>query len=208
MWQVCCPSSDPSEEMLQPAATSPSQSSQWGHGPDPTTATSLGWTLREEKNEAKLPPRTPRTGLTPLELILEQLAKSQGSHRLSEGGQGGMRAQPPSAVSYYHMLQWTCGAFFPAYSLRADNLILLISVGNVMSRWICPLNWYSRQKRFIYVYFIIGDAFLNLFSFGWFPIYPHIHKIKDKNFFWTVYFICISSMVSWGGFFCQIHKNC
>ena len=128
----------------------------------------------------------------------------QGSHRLLEGGQGGMRAQSRSAVSYCHMLQQTCGGFFPAYSSWAYDLILLISVGNVMSRWVCPLNWYFRQKRLIYVYLIIGDAFLNLISFGWFPIYPHIHakKKKDKKFFWLLYFLSISSMVHrgwWGG---------
>lgn len=112
-----------------------------------------------------------------------------------------MRARPRSAVSYYHMLQWTCGGFFPAYSLRADNLVLLISVGNVMSRWICPLNWYFRQKRLIYVYLIIGDAFLNLISFGWFPIYPHTGKIKDMKFFGCcILYILVAWLVGWDFF--------
>lgn len=115
-----------------------------------------------------------------------------------------MRAQPHSAVSYYHMLQWTCGGFFPAYSLQADNLALVISVGNVMSRWICPLNWYFRQKRLIYVYLIIGDTFLSLIFFGWFPMYPHIHKIKDKKFFGCcISCILVAWLVGWRGFFAK-----
>lgn len=196
--------------MLPSAATFPSVSSQWGYLPGPATATSLGRTLREEKDEAKFPPRTSGTGFSPQSWSWSNTATQiQGSHRLLEGGQGGMRTQPRSAVSYYHMLQQTCGGFFPAYSLQAYNLILLISVGNVMRRWICPLTWYFRQ-RLIYVYLIIGNAFLNLISFGWFPIYPHIHTQKKRTKrFWLLYFVYITSMVYrgwWGVFFAEYVK--
>lgn len=165
----------------------------------------------EEKDEAKFPPRTSGTGFSPQSWSWSNTAAQiQGSHRLLEGRQGGMRARPRSAVSYYHMLQQTCGGFFPAYSLQAYHLILLISVGNVMSRWICPLIWYFRQ-RLIYVYLIIGNAFLNLISFGWFPIYPHIHTQKKRTkSFWLLYFVYVTSMVQrgWWGFFCRIRESC
>ena len=60
--------------------------------------------------------------------------QTQRRHRLQEGGQGGMRAQPRSAVSYHHMLLRPCDDFFPAYSQWAYDLIQLMFVGNVMSR--------------------------------------------------------------------------
>lgn len=41
------------------------RSHQWGHLPCPAMATSLGWTLKEEKDEAKFSPGTHGTGCLP-----------------------------------------------------------------------------------------------------------------------------------------------
>lgn len=70
-----------------------------------------------------------------------------------------------------------------------------------MSRWRCPLNWHFKQKRLFFVYFITGDAFLNLISFGWFPTYPHIHthtEKKGQKVFLLLCFVYITSMVHRG----------